>query len=248
MLYILIYNQIKMYKGKYMFVNENRRKVPKNYSNITGKISSSKSKSLISYESKLERDFAYIFDFDKDIELIIDQPVTIEFYINGIKRKYTPDFYIKRKNNNDLLIEVKYYDDLKKNLLVLKDKFIAAKKYSKINNLEFKIFTNLCPLIKNKDYLFNVHFLLSYPNVNFKTYKLIYSHYQINNTIRQLLEEITKDKYEQLNYIHPIWALVRYHIIELDLNKKLNIKMNIDNFKKLTKPQFEEICNKEISQ
>jgi hypothetical protein len=53
------------------------RKIPKNYSNITGKLASEKSSTMLSYESKLERDFYFLFDFDQYIEKIQDQPITI---------------------------------------------------------------------------------------------------------------------------------------------------------------------------
>lgn len=217
------------------------RKVPKNYNNITGKISTSKAKNLLSFESKLERDFAYFFIFDKNITNILEQPVTIEFLHENKKRRYTPDFYLKTKQGKDLLIEIKYYRDLKKNLSKLKKKFIAARKYADKNNMEFKIFTELCPKIKNKDFLFNTHFLLNYSSYDYDMYKLIYSQYKNAKTINELLYNLSTDRYKQLEYINYIWTLVKEDIIIINLEKKITRNSIVLSIEDISENDFKKL-------
>lgn len=218
--------------------NQSARKIPKNYRNITGKISSKKTNGLISYESKLERDFAYIFDFSDEVEFILEQPITIIYLFENVERKYTPDFCLWRRGKKNLLVEVKYHNELKKNFKELKYKFKAAMLYAQKNDFEFAILTDRCPYIKNKDYLFNVHFLKSYDSIDYETYLLIKSKYTPNTTIQDLLNNISSNKYEQLNYINSIWTLVRKHIIIVDLETKLTAATKIIDFKKYNKKDY----------
>ena len=98
-----------------MNLNEPSRKIPKNYRNITGKIPSKKSNRMISFESKLERDFLYLFEYENFVIKILEQPITIEYFIENKKYTYTPDFYIETPlKYNNIIIEVKYYNELKK--------------------------------------------------------------------------------------------------------------------------------------
>lgn len=218
--------------------NQPARKIPKNYRNITGKISSKKANGLISYESKLERDFAYIFDFSDEVDIILEQPVTIKYLFDGEERRYTPDFCLWRRGKKNLLIEVKYHNELKKNFEELKYKFRAAMLYAQKNDFEFRILTDRCPYIRNKDYLFNVHFLRNYDYINYEKYKLIKSKYTPDSTIQDLLNSISNNKYEQLNYINSVWTLVRKHIIVVNLETKLTAATKILDFKKYSQKDF----------
>ena len=103
------------------------RIIPKNYRNITGKFSSKKSDRLVSYESKLERDFLYLFEFENIVLKIVEQPTIIQYENNGKVCRYTPDFYLKTPTGrNDIIIEVKYKNELYKNFKELKPKLKAA--------------------------------------------------------------------------------------------------------------------------
>lgn len=221
------------------------RKIPKNYSNITGKVSSQKANRLVGYESKLERDFIYLFEFDSSVDSILEQPVTIKFMHEGKRREYTPDFYLKTNNSQkDLLIEIKYKDDLRKKITQLKYKFKAAMEYARDNDLEFKILTNECPNISNKSYLFNMHFLLQYNYITFENYKLVKSVIKDSQTIQDILDKTGDDKYAQASFVGNIWALIRHNVISVNLTEKLTTNTKIVGYETLTKTTYEKIFGK----
>ena len=61
-----------------------------------GKFPSLKNKTMVWFESHLERDFIYLTEFDKSVIKYQEQPFKIQYFINGKKYKYTPDFLIER--------------------------------------------------------------------------------------------------------------------------------------------------------
>ena len=139
------------------------RVIPKNYRNITGKFSSKKTDRLISYESKLERDFLYLFELNNIVLKIVEQPFTVEYIFNGENRRYTPDFYLKTPDGyKDIVVEVKYYNELKTIFPTSKYKYKAAQQHIKDADIEFRIYTDRCSFIQSDEYKFNTHFLLNY--------------------------------------------------------------------------------------
>ncbi|MFY9074072.1 TnsA endonuclease N-terminal domain-containing protein [Malaciobacter mytili] len=219
--------------------NKPARNIPTNYRNVTGRIFSNKSNRLVGYESKLERDFIYLFEFDDRVEKFLEQPITINYQLDGENRRYTPDFFILLKNGEEYLIEIKYKSDLYEKFDDLKYKFKVAIQYSNLNNCKFKIMTNKCSYMNNTNYMFNVHFLLSYNTINYDTYQLIKSRINKCNSIEELLNELSEDKYKQLDYINYIWTLVRHQIIKLNLQRKINNKSEILEFKNYDKEEFQ---------
>lgn len=230
--------------------NKPAREIPTNYRNVTGRVFSIKTNRYIGFESKLERDFIYICEFDPRVEKILEQPVTINYKIDDSKTKYTPDFFILFKNGEEYLIEIKYRSDLYKDFENLKTRFQVACQYAQENDCTFKIVTDKCSLISNKDYLFNVHFLLSYDTINYEMYTLILSKINQCKTIQELLDSLTEDKYQQLEYINHVWTLVRMHIIELNLLTKINLKSKILSFETIQEKEFKQlisnICKRNI--
>lgn len=200
------------------------RKIPKNYRNITGKLSSEKSTGMLSYESKLERDYYFLFDFDKRIEYIQDQPITIEYQYEGKKRHYTPDVLLHCEGSPRYILgEVKYHDELSEKFQELRPKFEAAIEYcSNHLNMEFKLFTDRCPAIRNEAFRENIRFLLSYQEIIPTHQHLIEKHFRRFNTVEELLKRITPDMYEQMEIIPSLWAMMRYHAFETDLYQKLS--------------------------
>ncbi|MDH4874395.1 MULTISPECIES: TnsA endonuclease N-terminal domain-containing protein [unclassified Pseudomonas] len=103
-------------------------------------------------ESKLEADFCLLLEFDQNIISYHPQPITISTVVGDKKRRYTPDFLVKRRYQHDLYVEIKPDAQLLSNnyleyILQAKAKFqkrgadlllIDAKKirtHHKLNNL-----------------------------------------------------------------------------------------------------------------
>jgi hypothetical protein len=199
------------------------RKIPKNYRNITGKFASKKSDRLLSYESKLERDFLYLFEFENYIINIVEQPLTLKYKVENCSYRYTPDFYLQTPNNyKDILIEVKYYNELKNSFAQSKAKYRAIIEYSESNNIDFYFYTDRCPYIQNDFYKFNIHFLLNYNDFNSNDYEIIFNSFRPYITIQEILDEYSKNKFEQLRLLNTIWCMLRRQILITDLTQKIN--------------------------
>lgn len=211
-----------------MNLSEPSRKIPKNYRNITGKIPSKKSNRMISFESKLERDFLYLFEYENFVIKILEQPITIEYFIDNKRYTYTPDFYIETPPKyNNIIIEVKYYNELKKIFSTEKQKYKAMISYLKNKNIDFKFFTDRCPYIQSDEYKFNVNFLLNYENLSIENYQIIYNLFIPQITIQQLLEQYSSDKFKQLSMIPTIWAMIRKKILIVDIYEKLTLETQL---------------------
>lgn len=57
-------------------------------------------------ESLLECDFCYLAEIDPDVLYYCEQPFTVIYYRDGKEYRYTPDFYLKKKDGN-YIVEVK---------------------------------------------------------------------------------------------------------------------------------------------
>lgn len=64
--------------------------------NTIGHFPSFKMKRMIAFESLIERDGIYTFDFELDVLAFEEQPFSIEYEYEGKKRHYTPDFLLKK--------------------------------------------------------------------------------------------------------------------------------------------------------
>lgn len=199
------------------------RKIPKNYNNITGMLSSDKVDRMIAFESKLERDYFFLFDFDPDIIHFEEQPVTIEYEFDGKRRKYTPDVLLTRRKEPTYIIgEIKYRDELKEKFDELRPKFEAAIAYcEQHDNMIFRLFTDRSTKMSSKTYMDNVRFLLAFSVINPDHKALILSEYSKMNTVTELLNKISSDKMFQMEVVTTLWALVRHQMIEVDMFSKL---------------------------
>jgi hypothetical protein len=94
---------------------------------------------MISFESLIERDGLYTFDFEQDVLAFEEQPLSIEYEHEGKKRHYIPDFLLK-KPNCSVIVECKPIAlvDLPENCR----KFDAARAWCGANGYHFQILTD----------------------------------------------------------------------------------------------------------
>ena len=210
------------------------RKIGKNARSVTGYISKQPKNVLVQFESTLERDFINLLEFDYEVMDYIEQPVTIEYIMDGRHRYYTPDFLVRYMPSDPqrppMLCEIKYTEDLIKYSSELKPKFEAAKKYCKGKGYTFEVLTeeNI-----RSPYLTNVKFLRHYKNKlsEVNTYDI---DMLLNNlmkleptTAAELLSSCTElfEKKAELTYV--LWVLVANHRIECDLTSRLTMNTKI---------------------
>jgi len=219
---------------------EPSRIIPKNYRNITGKFSSTKSSRLISYESKLERDFLYIFELNNLVLKILEQPFTVEYTIDNKTFKYTPDFYLKTPDGyDDIVVEVKYYNELKKILPESKNKYRATQKYLEDSNTKFYLYTDRCSFILSEGYKFNAHFLLNYNTLDPNNLEIVENLFYPFVTIEELLNSYSSDKFKQLALLDTLWCMIRRNIIRINLFKKLSLSTQLLELKRYDEEDYQ---------
>ena len=232
-----------------MINTEPSRKIPKNYRNITGKFSSQKANRLISYESKLERDFLYLYELDNSIINILEQPITIEYTFNDQTYTYTPDFFLKTPDDyDDILVEVKYYNELKESFAQSRQKYKAIVEYVRDKDIDFVFHTDRCPYIQSDDYKFNVHFLLNYNTLENDHYDAVCTLFKPYISIQQLLESYSDDTYEQLSLLSTIWCMIRRKILEVDLFEKLTTSTQLIKLRPFDEQKYKAHFNGDIKQ
>ncbi len=208
------------------------REIGKSYSSLTGVIQSAKTGNQVKFESSLERDMAYLLEFDPTVLSYEIQPLKIEYMgADGSKRKYTPDFLVYYNPERELskklkprLCEVKYRDDLKSKWKELKPKFKAAQAYAKRCGWEFKIYTE--KEIRN-DFLYNAKFLSGYLRADYNeshSSALKQAMKKIEtSTPEELISICSNDKFERAQLLHALWSLVAQGFVKIDLQEKIQM-------------------------
>jgi hypothetical protein len=164
-------------------------------------------------------------EFDNTVERYVVQPVTIQYYINNKRSKYTPDiavYYVTALNRLPLLVEIKYAEELQKKKVELERKFTAARQYGKENGFEFKVFTE--KEIRTP-YLDNVKFLGRYllQKIEVPLAQSIVSRFDHQDKFRvQELIENDKDKMRP-QLLYTTWQLLAQNILSCNLHEKLSM-------------------------
>lgn len=219
-------------KNKYTGINEiiynlnmSVRQIKKSYISCTGYFASYKNKSQIAFESVLERDFYMLLEFDKNVIKYEEQPLSINYeYLDGNKRRYTPDTLVTYKDKSKCLFEVKYQSELNSNPELEKKIDLLTDKLNNEYEMKFKLFTdeNI-----NKVYLENLKFLYKFAFTEKE--KVIYEKINklLNNidkiTIKDLLNNLEEDRKKQLYLIPNVWYYVFCNPLVVNLYKKLTM-------------------------
>jgi len=72
---------------------------------LVSKFPSVKLGRIVRCESPLERDYVYLLEYSK-AQFYEEQPLRIRYYLDGERRRYTPDFLVKT-DDKKLIVEVK---------------------------------------------------------------------------------------------------------------------------------------------
>ncbi len=208
------------------------RKIPKNYSNVTGIAAHSKAQGQAMFESTLERDFLMLLEFDKKVDSFEVQPIKLEWLNEHDKsRSYTPDVLVYYKNGKQIptLFEVKYRSDIKKNWQVLKPKFKAAIRFCKENGWKFKLITET--EIRTA-YLESVKFLLPFvrQGASIEDDMMILDDKLLElktSTPKELISSIYSDEWNQATLLPTLWYLIGSRQIKIDLTSKITMSSKI---------------------
>jgi hypothetical protein len=209
------------------------RRIPINVRSLTGEVDGHQ------FESSLERDAMLLAHWDYYVEWYQSQPVTIEYQDKErCKRRYTPDLLLMYRTDiclpgqqlprRPLLCEIKYRSDLAMNWMALKPKFIAARKYAKERNWDFRIWTEREIRMA---YLKNIQFLWSYRFAEFHAH-----HYRCLLDTLNILEETDPKTLLEATYqsetmrgeaLWTLWCMVARRWIGCDLSLPLTMETRI---------------------
>ena len=186
------------------------RKIPIQTQSVAGRFFSHKNNKLIDFESQLEKKCYLLLEFNDEVISYEPQPLKVDNYI--------PDILAYRKNNNPLLIEVKYSDEAFNPDEKLQKKFKTLEQYAKNNNLEFKIFTEKD--IK-EPYFSNISLIYNYANINTTN--------EIKNKIKSLipksgisLANLLLKLNNDIQYLAYIYHLIFIKELDINLYQKIN--------------------------
>lgn len=84
-----------------------REPISRSFGLVRGKFPSLKMGRMIHWESQLERDAVYLFEFSPGVAAFREQPLTTYYTLDGKTRRYTPDFEIISRAGEAVLIEIK---------------------------------------------------------------------------------------------------------------------------------------------
>jgi hypothetical protein len=127
---------------------------------VIGKFPSLKMKSLVCWESQIERDYIYLLEFDPAVVSYAEQPLRISYHLDGKEHRYTPDFLVNRADKN-LIVEVKREEEAQKEEMLHLFRIISA--ICARDNYEFVVVTDT--MIRVQPRLDNIKLLTRYQRI-----------------------------------------------------------------------------------
>lgn len=125
------------------------RRIRANNRSFTGRVSRGPGLPRVDVESHLEAELTTLLRADWRVESFGAQPLRIDYVdASGVDRSYTPDFLVRLNRARvpadwpDLLIEVKYFSDLRRNIQTWRAPFAAARRYAAAAGLRFLVVTD----------------------------------------------------------------------------------------------------------
>lgn len=186
----------------------------------------------VGFESSLERDWLICLDFDPDVELIVEQPFSLNYDINGTTLRYTPDVLVRYRKHNDrasvVVFEVKPYEELRAEFAKYRQRFRKMVRHCREQGWRFKIVT------ENEirtPYLSNAKFLRKYRTLASQSLymeQLLYSMKALGPTTPQaLLAMAYLHEEKRMAALPELWRMVALREINADLNVPLTMQSPI---------------------
>lgn len=108
---------------------------------LTGRVSLGDSQS-VAFESSLERDWIELLDFLPEVSALQVQPFSIEYWLDGAVRRYTPDVaavWEVEGRSETVVYEVKPREELQKQWALYRPRFVAATRFCRSQGWRFKV-------------------------------------------------------------------------------------------------------------
>ncbi|GFN33854.1 hypothetical protein PCURB6_41140 [Paenibacillus curdlanolyticus] len=98
-----------------------------------------KNNKMIHCESRLERHFVRLLDFDREVIEVESQPVCLLYEYKGRERKYYPDFKVITSDGRVRIVEVKAKSKTQNPEIIIK--FIIGRMYCESQGWDYQIVT-----------------------------------------------------------------------------------------------------------
>ncbi|NHZ83667.1 heteromeric transposase endonuclease subunit TnsA [Massilia sp. CCM 8695] len=180
------------------------------------------------FESSLERDWLICLDFDPNVQLILEQPFSLTYAVDGGERRYTPDVLAQFREQNGVVpvvvYEVKPVEVLRLEWQKFQRRFREAVRFCRERDWRFKIVTE--KHIRTP-YLQNAKFLRKYRgNPVQQMYKdqLSYSLKGLGSTTPQALLALSYlEDEKKMAALTELWRMVATGEISTSLDKPLTM-------------------------
>lgn len=194
------------------------RKFPHN--KVTSRVASLKMERMIYCESALEEHEVHFLEYDPDVISYQEQPFKIEYFINNQSHHYTPDFFVERIKQNQV-VEVKHSTQV--NTEENKVKFEAGRVYCEERGYDFRVITEL--ELQNGFMLENIKkmYYRVFREVPNDIRHFIIETIQDKGSITVLeLSNMIKDSFKCNEALNHIYTMLYYQDVKFNITEKLS--------------------------
>jgi hypothetical protein len=217
------------------------RKIRANPFSLTGFIPTQKrgaeaansGRNTCDFESRLERDFATLLEFDVSVATYVEQPLRIAYatpagrHVTGV-----PDFlttFVPSSGRPRELVDVKYRKEIFGEWPRLKPRLRAAKDYARIQGWTYSIMTEV---EIETDYLINARFLLPYRRQHSVDLGLIERVKDLVTSVKAatpsaVMAAHSANREKQAQILPTLWHMLASNKIDADLQCRLNMDSRI---------------------
>lgn len=198
---------------------------------MTGRVALGNAQSA-EFESSLERDWLEQLDFLPDVSALQVQPFTVEYELDGQKRRYTPDIaavWGHDTNARTVVYEVKPSDELRAGWPGYRPRFIAATRYCRARGWRFKVVNERhirTPKLEN--FRFLRRYLRLQPDPGVRLHLLTTLRTIGRTTVRGLLTGAYWSADNQAVALPYLWKLIADFEVQVSLEEPLTMATPIE--------------------
>lgn len=201
------------------------------YRSVSGRVPMGAGRPSVAVESTLERDFAILQRFDRDVAAVEEQPVRIEYRdASGVRRRYVPDFLVQYRGAGcpPVLVEVKFSTDPALVSGRLEDRFAAARAYARQRGWTFAVMTEQAirtPRLGNATFLLSYRSRVPNPGLRARALMALGSEYA---TVDALAEDLAGAIGTRREHVLPtLWTMVARFEMITDLDCPLTMRSQL---------------------
>lgn len=170
-------------------------------------------KRSVHWESQLERDFYFLLEIDPNVISFKEQPMRLEYILDGKKHYYTPDLLVERTDKKQV-IEVKPKSKVKEYGRIFQLASNICEKYG----YEFRVITD--EIIRLQPRLYNVKLLWRYSRIPIQPQHQILCREFFSTKREATLGEVMQFFVAKCAGKQIVFALLYRGLLEVDLMEK----------------------------